>query len=90
MIKYASVIFSSEGLKEHILPIEVIFHDKKAQKNFHPKHAKDFEEKKNYYIWWSECQTESCSPANKCCKFYAGLIKSLGGKYLFYNILTRH
>ena len=80
MIKYARVVFASENSREYTLPIESIFENKKDLNSIiKPKDAKDFRERMVYYVWWSACSIKDCSPLKKCCKFYTGLIKSLGG-----------
>ena len=79
MIKFARVLFTLEGHKEYTLSIDQIFEEKNSANSITPKDAKDFKEGMHYYIWWSECSSKDCSPSKKCCSFYKGLIKSLGG-----------
>lgn len=79
MIKFASIIFPREPNQEKVCSTDIIFNEKKDKEPIQPRFLTDFEESKLYYVWWSACGKKNCTPKDKCCTFYKGLIKSLGG-----------
>ena len=76
-LKFATVIFCKEK-KEYTVPIKHVFSGKKDQKCIKPKDLTDFDDTKIYYVHWSSCEAEDCSPKKNCCHRYQALIRSFG------------
>ena len=83
-IKFARVIFPQKTRKEHTVPIKFVYRSKNDKDHIKPKTKDDFSENRIYRVYWPECGGKNCIQRKRCCKFYNGQIKSLGGKNFFY------
>lgn len=81
-IKFACVVFPKEGSKVYTISVDNIYVQKKDLSSIKPKSIDDFDESAVFYIYWPVCGKKDCTVTKKCCTFYKGQIKSLGGRFL--------